>query len=73
MLRPMADKIRSFFRGMGSVIVLVPPSRETAAPLAKPQPPVADALRAHWARVGGYMQRAMDSVAGDQTQPPAGQ
>jgi len=67
----LASRIRSFVRGMGSIIVLVPPAWETAAPLLRPQPPVAEALRSHWLRVGGYLQGAIDQVAVEQEQPPA--
>ena len=66
MLRAMAEKIRSFLKGMGSVIVLLPSAQETAAPLLRPAPPVAEALRSHWLRVGGYLQGAVDQVGSEQ-------
>lgn len=71
MLEAMADKIRSFLKGMGSVIVLLPATQQVERPLWKPQPAIEDAIGSYWGRVGGHLRTAVDQVRREQEDPDA--
>lgn len=71
MVLRMAGKILSFFKGMGSVIVLLPPTPQADVQLCRPQPAIEDAIGGYWARVGERLQGAMGHARVEQENPTA--